>query len=533
MNINPTCRSIGSIADSLTRSLSQNTNNPLRNASNTYQDNRILFGFLECILNNQGIQNFALEKNKDIIDLSIAHGAVSRTKSKIKHAMCSKGSNYPSDGLKNKLEAALRELVCNKVLKLDSNDKTKLASGLSDSAVYLGGSIFEMREGLIRNIVDTNPDKSFTVWIPKDSFGYFGTSLTNMSKVRRNLKIKYIDTDDNGKITPETVQKINRQINKHEVPIIDFHNAGNPFGQYYSQEEIDANARELPKNAIIIEDLTTAPLRKKNIELGFFANSIKEDEGDERVYYALMSTGKTCDPGNRYGICLTNAHYGSLHNADLPHAAFNLDVDKGMQHIKFVEEFEQIVKEDVAFIEKAYDHLCSRVDRFNRIFGSLIKLKSSKYASSIATQLDMTGLYNFLKENGEIQKVRDNLDNQKKLDKQFNSLQAFDQQDPSKYNTDADTDLYLFLLTEIGTKMIPGLLNNVSDNKLYMRMPLGGDNIIQKIDKLFDRLEAYPSLLSLKEQRIKDGIYKPTPVDVCRGFWNKVTNQYETSSSTQ
>ena len=129
-----------------------------------------------------------------------------------------------------------------------------------------------------------------------------------------------------------------------------------------------------------------------------------------------------------------------------------------------------IINAHTEFYKETHQHIVDGCNIFNmklqHLFGKnidFIKPIPKEWQSANTLIIDVKNLYNSLKEN--------HLINEK--------------------HGDNYADMYEFFINNTGTKMIPGSLNNMTDENLYFRLPLGGLNVKENITQFFKNLSSF------------------------------------------
>ncbi len=345
-------------------------------------------------------------------------------------------------------------------------------------------SIFPYLEKFLHNL--TGSGKNVKVFVPEDLFGYF-----RFLAEKRGCEVELIKTSKDYKIDIESLNNISTQ-DADQIRILLWLNPINPTQSVYTEEEIKTLKDKINQNFnIILEDLTFAEIyngkypdgvlnghrtsfecedidKMKNIQKPYFLCQTQELKDKTMVLYSIA---KSLYAKDRISMVYTPEN---LKQYIIDDKSPNEKFDGYPIVEQLVEDLLKnkvpIINAHTEFYKETHQHIVDGCNIFNmklqHLFGKnidFIKPIPKEWQSANTLIIDVKNLYNSLKEN--------HLINEK--------------------HGDNYADMYEFFINNTGTKMIPGSLNNMTDENLYFRLPLGGLNVKENITQFFKNLSSF------------------------------------------
>jgi aspartate/methionine/tyrosine aminotransferase len=345
-------------------------------------------------------------------------------------------------------------------------------------------SIFPYLERFLHNL--TSNGKNVKVFVPEDLFGYF-----RFIAEKKGCEVELIKTSKDYKIDIESFNNISTK-DDDQTRVLLWLNPINPTQSVYTKEEITTLKDKINQNFdIILEDLTFAELYNGRYPDGvlngyrtsFECEDIDKIRNIQKPYFLCQTHALKDKTMILYSIAKSLYAKDRISMVYTPENLKQYIIDDKSPNEKFdgypiVEQLvEDLLKNKVPiinahteFYKETHQHIVNECNIFNmklqHLFGKnidFIKPIPKEWKSANTLIINVKNLYNSLKEN--------HLINEKHVENY--------------------ADMYEFFITNTKTKMIPGSLNNMTDENLYFRLPLGGLKVKENITQFFKNLYSF------------------------------------------
>lgn len=418
----------------------------------------------------------------------------------------------PSTGVIDSLKKFVRNIT-SEPLTLTLTTSTPLT--LNEGKMHEYASIFDFLSGFIQNTAK-NSDKNIEVYIPSSAFGYFEYVAKFVEEETHNVKVIRLEANNADlKLTAKDFDKIDTK--EEAKRILVWHNPVNPTQAVYTKSEVEALSKVVDKKFnVIFEDLTMAPLyeggsrsffRKHrgsfaDSDLGKLRQEFSESTPKEKLGFfteflkdktiLAMSTAKALAADSRVsGVYVP--HTVGYEVSKMANDGFNRSEHRDLVALNVLKNPNPIVEQHIASYEARQMMISDEVEDFNRLcsfkFGvKPIKLTPPQWQAGNVLNIDVTDLHPILIKQGVIDKIYEDLKTKKLIPQD------------SKPNENPEADMYLFFRCHLKAQMVPGSMNNMGNERIYFRLPLGGSEQGDFIKSMFADLGRFVCSIKCKEK---------------------------------